>query len=131
MIEIRRSAEGDAHAIGRLYPDAFPEEDLLPVVRRLLQDPGAVTTVNRPRGRLGHDRKHALRHACGLETGRPESVASQVVSMGVVAVGGPGTPGDSGEPHGAGNLEARRDRLLAVGSGQASQLLESSSRIGC
>lgn len=34
--EIRESADADLTAIETLYPAAFPEEDLLPVVRRLL-----------------------------------------------------------------------------------------------
>lgn len=42
-IEIRESAEGDSVAIDSLYPEAFPDEDLLPVVRDLVQDPAAVT----------------------------------------------------------------------------------------
>jgi len=36
-IEIRESVQGDLAAIERLYPDAFPDEDLLPLVRGLLQ----------------------------------------------------------------------------------------------
>jgi putative acetyltransferase len=37
-IEIRESVPGDLAAIEVLYPDAFPDEDLLPLVRELLQD---------------------------------------------------------------------------------------------
>jgi hypothetical protein len=42
-IEIRESVEGDAGAIESLYPEAFPDENLLPLVRDLLRD-AAVTT---------------------------------------------------------------------------------------
>ena len=37
-LEIRESAKDDAAAIESLYPAAFPDEDLLPLVRDLLQD---------------------------------------------------------------------------------------------
>lgn len=37
-LEIRESGPGDLTAIEVLYPDAFPDEDLLPVVRELLQE---------------------------------------------------------------------------------------------
>ncbi len=36
--EIRKSLPSDSDAIEILYPKAFPEEDLLPVVRQLLKD---------------------------------------------------------------------------------------------
>lgn len=41
--EIRESAPAESGAIESLYPEAFPDEDLLPLVRDLLQD-SAVTT---------------------------------------------------------------------------------------
>ena len=37
-IEIRESVPGDLAAIELLYPEAFPEEDLLPLVRELLEE---------------------------------------------------------------------------------------------
>lgn len=37
-IDIRESAPAEANAIGRLYPDAFPDEDLRPLVGALLTD---------------------------------------------------------------------------------------------
>ena len=37
-IEIRGSKPGDLASIEALYPDAFPDEDLLPLVRELLQE---------------------------------------------------------------------------------------------
>lgn len=35
---VRESAQADAAALESLYPQAFPDEDLLPLVRDLLQD---------------------------------------------------------------------------------------------
>ncbi len=37
-LEIRETAEVDTAAIASLYPEAFPDEDLLPLVRDLLKD---------------------------------------------------------------------------------------------
>ena len=37
-IEIRESMPGDLAAIELLYPEAFPDEDLVPLVRSLLQE---------------------------------------------------------------------------------------------
>ena len=37
-LEIRESTRDDSAAIESLYPEAFPEEDLLPLVRGLLND---------------------------------------------------------------------------------------------
>ena len=42
-LEIRESVQGDSGAIELLYPEAFPDENLLPLVRDLLRD-AAVTT---------------------------------------------------------------------------------------
>ncbi|MEX2614561.1 MAG: N-acetyltransferase [Alphaproteobacteria bacterium] len=43
--EIRESLPGDMARIGTLYPDAFPEEDLLPLVRDLLQETALVLSL--------------------------------------------------------------------------------------
>ena len=37
-LEIRESVPGDVTAIRKIYPDAFPDEDLLPVLSELLDD---------------------------------------------------------------------------------------------
>lgn len=37
-LDIRESISGDLNAIQALYPAAFPDEDLLPLVRELLQE---------------------------------------------------------------------------------------------
>ncbi len=41
-IEIRESLQSDFASIEKLYPEAFPEEELLPLVRELI---GEATTV--------------------------------------------------------------------------------------
>jgi len=43
--EIRESVPSESGAIESLYPDAFPDEDLLPLVRDLLQDPVVATSL--------------------------------------------------------------------------------------
>ena len=55
-LEIRESRPPDVSAIAELYPDAFPDEDLLPLVRELLaQDEGVVSLVALAGGTLaGH-----------------------------------------------------------------------------
>lgn len=44
-IDIRESAAEDMAAIETLYPDAFPEEDLLPVVRDLLRERTGIVSL--------------------------------------------------------------------------------------
>lgn len=45
-IDIRQSRPDDMASIEKLYPAAFPEEDLLPLVRQLLtEDPGILSLV--------------------------------------------------------------------------------------
>ena len=44
-IEIRESVEGDASAIEALYPEAFPDENLLPLVCDLLRDVAVTTSL--------------------------------------------------------------------------------------
>jgi putative acetyltransferase len=55
-IEIRESMQVDLSAIESLYPDAFPDEDLLPLVRDLLREaPVALSLVGTIDSRLvGH-----------------------------------------------------------------------------
>ena len=43
--EIRESVPSESGAIESLYPDAFPDEDLLPLVRDLLRDPVVATSL--------------------------------------------------------------------------------------
>ena len=42
---IRESSMADRAAIETIYPEAFPEEDLLPVVRDLLRQPSGVLSL--------------------------------------------------------------------------------------
>jgi len=44
-LEIRESVQGDLGAIGSLYPEAFPDEDLLPLVHDLLLDATVTTSL--------------------------------------------------------------------------------------
>ena len=44
-LEIREGSPSDLAAIEKLYPDAFPDEDLLPLVRELLQEPPIVLSL--------------------------------------------------------------------------------------
>jgi putative acetyltransferase len=43
--EIRESVHADIAAIKSLYPEAFPDEDLLPLVRDLLQEPATAISL--------------------------------------------------------------------------------------
>jgi putative acetyltransferase len=45
MIEIRESLPSDLASIEKLYPDAFPDEDLLPLVRELLREAPIVLSL--------------------------------------------------------------------------------------
>ncbi len=44
-LDVRESTPDDASAIDALYPAAFPDEDLLPLVRALLADPDVVLSL--------------------------------------------------------------------------------------
>ncbi len=44
-IEIRESKAADRESIKALYPDAFPEEDLLPLLRELFQDAPSILSL--------------------------------------------------------------------------------------
>ena len=71
-LQIRNSVSADNKAIESLYPEAFPDEDLLPVVRDLLQDPVVTTSI------VGvHDDQvvaHIIFTACGV-SGSPVNAA--------------------------------------------------------
>lgn len=55
-IEIRESAPGDRAGIEALYPEVFPQEDLLPLVGALVKEGGSVLSLVALRGQalLGH-----------------------------------------------------------------------------
>ena len=44
-LEIRESRPQDTAAIEKLYPEAFPDEDLMPLVKQLLEEGSAVTSL--------------------------------------------------------------------------------------
>jgi putative acetyltransferase len=61
---VRESAQSDVAAIEALYPDAFPDEDLLPLVRDLLQDSAvAMSLVASSDSQLAG---HAIFTLCGV-----------------------------------------------------------------
>ena len=63
-LEIRESVQSDHAAIEALYPEAFPGEDLLPLVRELLQDAAiALSLVGTTGSRIAG---HALFTKCGV-----------------------------------------------------------------
>ncbi len=70
--EIRESLSHDVAAIEKLYPDAFPDEDLLPLVRALLgEESGVLSLVAIAGGGLVG---HVAFTTCGI-SGRDERVA--------------------------------------------------------
>jgi len=77
--EIREGSQADAAAIDSLYPQAFPDEDLLPLVRKLV--PNRATTLSLVAVIDGHIVGHAIFTRCGLD----ESDASAAL-LGPVAV---------------------------------------------
>ena len=56
MTQIRESTLGDLDAIEALYPQAFPDEDLVPLVRDLLAEKSATLSLiaTQDRSLLGH-----------------------------------------------------------------------------
>lgn len=63
-LEIRPSVQADAAAIELLYREAFPDEDLIPLVRDLLQDPAiAISLVGTIEFRIVG---HAILTMCGM-----------------------------------------------------------------
>ena len=63
-LEIRESVQDDAAAIDSLYPEAFPDEDLLPLVRDLLQD--AAITISLIGAMNLQIAGHAIFTRCGV-----------------------------------------------------------------
>lgn len=71
-VEIRESLAADFAAIGKLYPEVFPDEDLLPIVTELLQGPENVLSLVATVGEVLAG--HVIFTPCRLEGG-PERVA--------------------------------------------------------
>lgn len=63
--EIREGSQADSEAIDSLYPQAFPDEDLLPLVRELAQN--RVTTISLAAVIDGQIVGHAIFTRCGLD----------------------------------------------------------------
>lgn len=78
-IEFRESLPGDLASIEKLYPDAFPDEDLLPVVKGLLQEAPIVLSLVAliDRSVVGH----VIFTTCGVTSGD-----TQVALLGPLAV---------------------------------------------
>ena len=71
-LEILDGLPGDLESIEKLYPDAFPDEDLLPLVRQLLAEGPIVLSLV---GVMGQSiRGHVVFTMCGI-AGRPDRVA--------------------------------------------------------
>ena len=70
--EIRKSLPSDIASIEKLYPDAFPDEDLLPLVRELLSEETIVQSLVGivDRALVGH----VIFTTCGI-AGRPDKVS--------------------------------------------------------
>ncbi|WP_417412453.1 GNAT family N-acetyltransferase [Hoeflea sp.] len=64
MIKIRQSLDTDMPAIERLYPAAFPDEDLLPLVKRLLAEEPDILSLVAEKGQSIAG--HILFTLCGL-----------------------------------------------------------------
>ncbi len=71
-IDIRESLADDVAAIEALYPKAFPDEDLLPLVRSLLEEESLVLSLVGMAGEVLAG--HVLFTTCGL-AGKTASVA--------------------------------------------------------
>jgi len=72
-LEIRKGLHGDIASIEALYPDAFPDEDLLPLVRDLLQEAPVVLSLA---GIIGSSLvAHVILTTCGISASRDDKVA--------------------------------------------------------
>ena len=67
-VEIRESLPGDTPRIESLYPDAFPDEDLLPLVKSLLPEPSGVLSLVSTVG--AQITGHVLFTMCAVDGGR-------------------------------------------------------------
>lgn len=105
-IEIRPSHAADGPAIARLYRDAFPREDLAPLVDDLLARPADVLSLValRAAGIAGH---------VAFTTSSVEGCPSAVALLGPLAVG----TGHQQRGLGTALVRAGLDRLAAAGFG--------------
>ncbi|MGM0584957.1 MAG: GNAT family N-acetyltransferase [Pseudomonadota bacterium] len=100
--EIGETGPGDLPALEALYPRAFPEEDLLELVRALAETPGVLSLVAREDGRI-------VGHAM-FTPGRARGEA--VALLGPLAV----TPEAQGRGLGSALVRAGFARLEAAGA---------------
>ncbi len=104
-VDIRDSRASDLAAIERLYPEAFPDEDLLPLVRELLQaGPGVLSLVAVADGVLAG---HVAFTSCTV-AGRADTVAL----LGPLAV----APDRQRQGIGGALVRAGLERLEAAGT---------------
>jgi len=82
-ITIRESRPGDSPEIRSLYPAAFPDEDLLPVVQRLLSEPLGVISLVADIG--GSVTGHILFTVCGTAE-KPNDYPGTFALLGPLAV---------------------------------------------
>lgn len=102
--EIRESVPGDLSAIEAIYPDAFPEEDLVPLVRDLAKNtPGTLALVAIANKAIAG---HIVFTPCGV-AGR----SGEVALMGPLAVAGAW----QGRGIGSALVRAGLDRLQLAG----------------
>lgn len=102
-IEIRESLRGDRPAIEALYPEVFPQEDLLPLIRALLNQDEAVLSLVAFRGDtlVGH----VAFTVCGVE-----GSSARVALLGPLAV----APAAQQQGIGSAIVRAGFKRLAAV-----------------
>jgi putative acetyltransferase len=107
-LAIRESGPEDWAAIEDLYPAAFPDEDLLPLVATLFEAPETLSLVAQAGVALAGDRitGHVLFTRCGID-GAPDAVAL----LGPLAV----APKAQGQGVGSALVRAGLARLEAEG----------------
>jgi putative acetyltransferase len=102
--EIRGATPADAEALEALYPRAFPDEDLLPLVRELSKESGLVLSLV-----AANDSRivgHAAFTACGID-----GTDARASLLGPVAV----DPGWQRKGIGSALIRAGLERLEGVG----------------
>lgn len=106
-LEVRESRATDLAAIEVLYPEAFPDEDLLPLVRDLLREEAAVLSLVGVVG--GSVAGHVI-----FTTGHISSGTDRVSLLGPLAV----TPAHQGQGIGSALVRAGLQRLEHAGLSQ-------------
>ncbi len=81
--DIRDGAADDWAALERLYPAAFPDEDLLPLLRALLEDPCGVLSLAAVSGNAVAG--HVVFTPCGIDDGNGGTVRAALLGPLAVA----------------------------------------------